>query len=140
MAKVEMNQSEQIEQLTRIISSLTQTIDNLQKALSEQRETNAKLLETIAELQEQLNKNSHNSSMPPSSDGYKKPAPKSLRKPSGKKAGGQKGHKGQTLKITAEPDTVIPHMPSACSGCPQYEQCYKTARKVETRRVADAIV
>ena len=78
MAKVEMNQSEQIEQLTRIISSLTQTIDNLQKALSEQRETNAKLLETIAELQEQLNKNSRNSSMPPSSDGYKKPAPKSL--------------------------------------------------------------
>ena len=78
--------------------------------------------------------------MPPSSDGYKKPAPKSLRKPSGKKAGGQKGHKGQTLKITTEPDTIIPHMPSACSGCPQYEQCYKTARKVETRRVADASV
>ena len=56
MAESEMKQSEQIEQLTCIISSLTQTIDNLQKALSEQRETNAKLLETIAELQEQLNK------------------------------------------------------------------------------------
>ena len=55
MAKLEMNLSEQNEQLIRIISSLTQTIDNLQKALSEQRETNAKLLETIAELQEQLN-------------------------------------------------------------------------------------
>ena len=88
MAESEMKQSEQIEQLTCIISSLTQTIDNLQKALSEQRETNAKLLETIAELQEQLNKNSRNSSMPPSSDGYKKPAPKSLRKSSGKKVGG----------------------------------------------------
>ena len=60
---MEMNQSEQIEQLTRIISSLIQTIDNLQKALSEQRETNAKLLETIVELQEKLNKNSHNSSI-----------------------------------------------------------------------------
>ena len=93
MAKLEMNLSEQNEQLIRIISSLTQTIDNLQKALSEQRETNAKLLETIAELQEQLNKNSRNSSMPPSSDGYKKPAPKSLRQKSGKKAVGQKDHK-----------------------------------------------
>ena len=88
MAKLEMNLSEQNEQLIRIISSLTQTIHNLQKALSEQRETNAKLLETIAELQEQLNKNSRNSSMPPSSDGYKKPAPKSLRQTSGKKVGG----------------------------------------------------
>ena len=39
MAKLEMNLSEQNEQLIRIISSLTQTIDNLQKALSEQRET-----------------------------------------------------------------------------------------------------
>ena len=126
MTELEKKLSEQNEQLTRIISTLTQTIDDLNR--------------TIAELQEQLNKNSRNSSMPPSSDGYKKPAPKSLRKPSGKKVGGQKGHKGQTLKITAEPDTVLPHMPSACSGCPRYEQCYKTARTVETRRVADASV
>ena len=140
MTELEKKLSEQNEQLTRIISNLTQTIDNLQKALSEQRETNAKLLETIAELQEQLNKNSRNSSMPPSSDGYKKPTPKSLRQKSGKKVGGQKGHKGQTLKITTKPDTVIPYMPSACSDCPQYEQCCKAAHKVETRRVADASV
>lgn len=32
---MEMNQSEQIEQLTRIMSSLTQTIENLQQTLSE---------------------------------------------------------------------------------------------------------
>ena len=118
MTELEKKQSEQIEQLTRIISNLTQTIDDLNR--------------TIAELQEQLNKNSRNSSMPPSSDGYKKPAPKSLRQTSGKKVGGQKGHKGQTLKITTKPDTVIPHFPSACSGCPQYEQCCKAAHKVET--------
>ena len=112
MTELEKKQSEQIEQLTRIISTLTQTIEDLKRMLSDQSET-------IEKLQEQLNKNSRNSSMPPSSDGYKKPAPKSLRQTSGKKVGGQKGHKGQTLKITTKPDTVIPHFPSACSGCPQ---------------------
>ena len=54
--------------------------------------TIAELNQTIQELKEQLNKNSKNSSKPPSSDGFKKPAPKSLRKSSGKKVGGQNGH------------------------------------------------
>ena len=59
----------------------------------------AQLNQTIQELKEQLNKNSKNSSKPPSSDGFKKPAPKSLRKPSGKKAGGQNGHQALELPI-----------------------------------------
>jgi len=48
-------------------------------------------------MQEKLSKNSHNSSKPPSSDGLAKPRPKSLRKQSGKKAGGQEGRKGNGL-------------------------------------------
>ena len=38
-------------------------------------------------------KNSGNSSTPPSKDGYQKPAPKSLREKSGRKAGGRQGTK-----------------------------------------------
>ena len=79
------------------------------------------LTERIDELLEQLdkkNKNSRNSSKPPSSDGYSKPAPKSLKKPSGKKPGGQKGHKGSGMKITRKPDAYVPHFPAACHNCP----------------------
>jgi hypothetical protein len=42
----------------------------------------------VAELKARLGMNSQNSSKPPSSDGYKKPKPVSLRKASGNPVGG----------------------------------------------------
>lgn len=102
--------------------------------------TIAELNQTIQELKEQLNKNSKNSSKPPSSDGFKKPAPKSLRKPSGKKAGGQNGHQGTHLTVIPAPDEIVKHMPSACEGCPYYQMCKGTACIAEKRHVIDAVV
>ncbi len=72
----------------------------------------------IAELERRLGLNSSNSGKPPSSDGLKKPARvSSLREPSGNKPGGQKGHKGETLRQVTDPNEVVNHYPSACSMC-----------------------
>src|ERR1039458_2850652 len=82
------------------------------------RAENASLKARIAELERRLGLDSSNSGKPPSSDGLKKPARvKSLRERSGKKPGGQKGHKGETLRQVADPNEVVDHYPSACSMC-----------------------
>jgi hypothetical protein len=60
------------------------------------------LSEQVAVLQRQVNANSQNSNKPPSSDGYQKPPPKSLRKKSGRRSGGQKGHPGPGHKAADE--------------------------------------
>jgi transposase len=78
----------------------------------------AALKARIAELERRLGLNSSNSAKPPSSDGLKKP-PRvtSLREPSDKPSGGQKGHKGETLRQVAEPDRIVDHYPPACTAC-----------------------
>lgn len=69
-------------------------------------------------LRDHLSKDSHNSHLPPSSDRFEKKT-KSLRKPSGKKPGGQTGHEGNTLYQVSNPDEVIVHEVSVCHSCQQ---------------------
>jgi transposase len=77
--------------------------------------------EWIGELERRLGLNSSNSSKPPSTDGLKKPTRvprvKSLREPSGKKTGGQKGHRGETLRPVEKPDIIVNHYPETCTRC-----------------------
>ena len=64
------------------------------------------LTQRLIALESRLNQNSRNSSRPPSTDFFvkEKPNPKSLRKKSGKKSGGQEGHSGTTLERVNNPD------------------------------------
>jgi transposase len=73
----------------------------------------------VRDLQARLAKDSHNSGKPPSSDGLTRTPrrTKSLRTPSGKKAGGQLGHRGETLRLVAIPDAVLQHRPTVCRQC-----------------------
>jgi transposase len=83
-----------------------------------QAERIAQLEAEVAELRRQVGQNSRNSSKPPSSDPpFAKPAPKSLRRKSGRKPGGQPGHPGSTLEQVADPDEVQRHEPGLCVGC-----------------------
>jgi transposase len=76
-----------------------------------------KLITRVAELEGQIAKNSRNSSKPPSSDGLKKPNPKSLRKTGERKSGGQTGHTGSTLNQIDNPDFVKTHKVLCCENC-----------------------
>jgi transposase len=60
-------------------------------------------------------KNSQNSSLPPSRDPRKRT--KSLREKSGRKPGGQRGHRGATKEMVEKPDQLVIHAPESCSLC-----------------------
>ena len=80
---------------------------------------NVALEARVKKLEAQLAKNSSNSSKPPSSDGLKKPAPKSRREKGKRKSGGQTGHGGETLARVASPDEVVVHRLTVCEHCQQ---------------------
>lgn len=108
----------------------------LQKENAELRILVEALQRENAMLKERLNKNSRNSSKPPSSDGPAKPKPSSLRKKSGKKPGAQKGHPGHGLSLVdASAETVI-HKPEQCLGCPNSNFCQSCERS-SARNVVD---
>lgn len=93
------------------------------------------LQEAVAQLQARLNMNSRNSSKPPSSDGLNKPNPKSLRVAGQRPSGGQMGHPGSTLRLAAEPDTVVVHdVPDQCQAC---QRKLRFGFVAETRQVWD---
>lgn len=91
----------------------------------------------IAELERRLGLNSRNSSRPPSSDGLAGPnRDTSLREKSGKKSGGQLGHKGETLERVSAPDEIVGHRPEICAGCGESLEA-ATEIATESRQIFD---
>ena len=120
----------------QIVALTSENTDHI-KQKTEMREQFAKektaLLQRIEELERSAALDSTNSCKPPSSDGLRKPNGKkdknkkadkdkkkrtnSLREKSGRKSGGQPGHKGRTLKQVDEPDEIIDILPKECPKC-----------------------
>ncbi len=100
------------------------------------REELAGLQSQVADLTARLRSNSRNSSKPPSCDGLAKPAPKSLRRKSGRKPGRPKGQPGVTMELTDHPDKRVRHRPSRC-GCCGKSLKGAAVTAVERRQVID---
>lgn len=95
----------------QIMTTLLAKITELEKVIQRQ-------AARIAELEKRINKNSSNSSKPPSSDGLgKPPRTTSLRENGKRNSGGQKGHKGDTLKQIEAPDIIKKHVLTTCPDC-----------------------
>lgn len=126
---------ELVGQRDEVIAQLQQTVTQLLLKVQQAEQQEAKVLQlqqTVTqltadmqrvqtdskEMQDRLSKDSHNSHLPPSSDRFGKKT-KSLRRPSGKKPGGQAGHEGNTLYQVANPDEIIVHAVLVCHSCQQ---------------------
>lgn len=117
------------------LKQLRQENKTLREDLKAAMEIITTLKEQITAQQQQQAKDSHNSSLPPSSDRFVR-LPKSLRTKSEKKVGGQRGHQGHHLMRTQTPDQVITHAASRCEHC-QKDVSEQTGKVVERRQVMD---
>jgi len=111
-----MSQEEQIEQLQRENGKLRQENAQLRAENQQLREQVGQLGTRLHELEGRVSKDSHNSSKPPSTDGYAKKT-RSLRQKSGKKPGGQEGHAGSRRHFVQMPDEIIMVRPEKCAHC-----------------------
>lgn len=90
----------------------------------------------VKHLEDKLAKNSRNSGKPPSSDGFDRPAPKSLREKSERPTGGQPGHVGFTLTVSDQPDQTQVHPVKSCARCGGLPEAMQWV-SVEKRQVHD---
>ena len=106
--------TEDVKELQKLVAIFICRIDILTKKVNDLTRENMDLHHRLSKYEHP--KNSNNSSIPPSKD-ENRPKRKSLREPSGLKPGGQKGRKGNTLKMVEKPDITQQHIPHYCKYC-----------------------
>nr|QEO74502.1 hypothetical protein [uncultured bacterium] len=124
-ARVTRSQQALVARLSQELARAKATLATKSAQLVEQQQLNHQLRARLRELEREIERgapvtrDSHNSNLPPSLDPpwQKVPRTSSLRQKSGRKVGGQPGHRGATLKQTAHPDRLITHAPETCPGC-----------------------
>jgi transposase len=119
----------------KLLSRQQEQITLLERELSVQQEQMTQLSEQVKALQERLAKDSHHSHLPRSSDRFSH-QPKSLRKKSGKKPGGQQGHPGKSQMFSQCPDEVIVYAVERCEHC-QADLTSVPPSEGERRQVVD---
>jgi len=124
-----------VKDMSSQIQSLTGTITNFSHELVDLKASSIKQAMQIAELQARLNKNSSNSSKPPSVDGYGKKSIKNNREKSGKSTGGQISHVGKTLEKVQNPNEVVEFKIQESCDCGCHLEGIESIKK--TRQVSD---
>ena len=93
----------------------------MRRQLSEALSVIDELKSVIKDLRTEIDllKNGHKSdtSSTPSSQDYGRSNKFNSRQSSGRKSGGQPGHKGSTLKMSEKPDEIVEHIPRYCKYC-----------------------
>ncbi|MEZ5196984.1 MAG: DUF6444 domain-containing protein [Bacteroidales bacterium] len=107
----------------KIIQVLLQKIEELTKEVQYLKERLSKY---------EHPKNSGNSSIPPSKDENRPKRNTSLRE-TGRRPGGQTGHKGNTLKMVSNPDILQEHIPCYCEGCGMTSATFQVSLPVNAR-------
>lgn len=124
-----------LQEENRALKALVAELLPLREQVRQQDLLITQLQQQLQALQERVDKDSHNSHLPPSSDRFVR-QPRSLRKKSGKKAGAQPGHEGTTLQWSTCPDEVVMHAVTHCATCQQDLQAIAPLQ-VERRQVVD---
>lgn len=115
-------QGSEIDRLNRLDSCHKKDMHEAKRTIKKLESENQELKEKLSKY-EKPEKDSHNSSIPPSHESIKAQEirrTRSLRKKSDRKSGGQKGHTGTTLSTCENPDIIELHKPQFCPecGCP----------------------
>ncbi len=129
-----MTDKEIIGQVLLQLEVLTKRVDLLEKSNFQLEKENMQLRKKLSKYE--TPKHSGNSSIPPSKDENRCKPNQSLRKSSGKKPGGQPGHKGKTLEMSNFPDKTIKLTPNYCRKCGSSLE-NKLAQKESTRQIID---